>query len=176
MPSPIAHVAVGALVAKNTQHHIAEKNRVWRWWIVCLFFSMAPDLDAVAGILMGDLGAYHNQATHSLLVGFLFCAASLPVVYRFVPDFGMAKLFGWLLLLYGLHLGMDAVTHGRGLKLLWPWSEERFISPVVLFYGFRWSEGLISPKHVITAVSELVFAGLLFAVYLWGWGRRATKN
>ncbi len=162
MPSPIAHIATGAFIARLTQSKVVGRKEVWRWWLVCMAVSMAPDVDAVIGVLRGDLGAWHNQGTHSLFAGALVCAILLPMVSRFLPGLGWVRLYGWLGLLYGMHLLMDAFTYGRGIKLFWPISDMRFRSPVLLFYGFRWSDGLFSARHLITLASETAFVVILF--------------
>ena len=59
-------------------------------------------------------------------------------------------------------LFMDYFTIGRGVMLAWPLSSERFAPPFHLFYGLRWSHGLISELHWITLLSELFFVGVLF--------------
>jgi peptidoglycan/LPS O-acetylase OafA/YrhL len=42
--------------------------------------------------------------------------------------------------------------------LFWPLSAARFESPVKLFYGLHWSDGLVSVKHIWTLLNELAFA------------------
>ncbi len=161
MPSPIAHIATGAFIAGCTQSDVVGDRPAWRWWAVCMAVSMGPDVDAVVGILSGDLGAWHNQGTHSLVAGGLMCAALLPLVSRFLALKGGIRLYGWLCLLYGMHLLLDAFTYGRGIKLFWPLTDIRLRSPVLLFYGLRWSDGLISPRHLITLATEAAFAVML---------------
>ena len=39
--------------------------------------------------------------------------------------------------------------------LLWPFSDERFTSPLILYYGVRNSEGLLSFFHIITLLNEI---------------------
>jgi hypothetical protein len=45
---------------------------------------------------------------------------------------------------------------------------------VALFYGFHWSNGWLSVRHIWTAVSELTFSALALALWtLWAKRRRA---
>ncbi len=50
---------------------------------------------------------------------------------------------------------MDAFTIGRGVMILWPFSIDRYASPVSLFYGVHWSDGWVSVRHLWTMVTEL---------------------
>ena len=45
--------------------------------------------------------------------------------------------------------------------LFWPLSSHRFSSPLLLFYGVRWSDGLFSIHHLSTVLNELLFALVL---------------
>jgi inner membrane protein len=49
--------------------------------------------------------------------------------------------------------------------LFWPFTQQRFSSPVTLFYGLHWSKGLFSIDHVWTVLTE----GLFIAVVLLVW-------
>ncbi len=135
----------------------------WRVWAACLFLSMAPDLDVVPGILLGNLSAYHNHASHSPLFGLAFCLLAAWPLQRFLKLPTAPQAFALAAACYGLHLFMDWLTFGRGLLLLWPFSGERFASPLTLFYGVRHSEGLRSAKHLITLATEAL---LMAALYL----------
>ncbi len=168
MPSPIAHLAVGALIAaRSTDGRIGWRNKLPLTLLV-LFFSMAPDLDSVVGIIAGDFGAYHNQASHSLLFGLVFCLLATPVAVRLVKGLAPRAMFALIYACYALHVLMDTMTYGRGVKLFWPITDERFMSPVLIFYGVRWSDDLSSSRHLITVANEVAFALVVlgFAYYL----------
>jgi inner membrane protein len=116
-----------------------------------------PDLDFLVGVLFRDPGSFHNNGTHSLVVGLAFS-----LVLGAVLAWTLRQKFGrWFLITlacYGMHVIMDFFTYGgRGVMLLWPISAARFQSPVLLFYGVRWSDGLFTFQHVITLGTELVF-------------------
>jgi len=120
----------------------------------------APDIDAVIGILAGDLGRFHNQGTHSLLALALATAAGGSVFYAFFRE--NPRLCFWIAFLcYGLHLLMDFFCYGRGLKLLWPWLDIRIKPHLYIFMGVHWSDGLRTPWHLLTALNEVVFVFLL---------------
>lgn len=167
MPSPIAHIAVGAIIGVAVSNKSQDKRLMWAAPAVCILFSIMPDFDLLAGFLMRDIGTYHNQFTHSPGFGLMACLVLTPVMRKFLPGLRVGQVFALIALCYGLHIVMDFMTYGRGLKLLWPFSEDRFRSPVLLFYGVRWSDGLFTAKHFITLANETVFVGFcLLAVWL----------
>ncbi len=175
MPSPLVHLAAGSLIAHETVRRTrAPFPRAWKIWGVCLFFSMAPDLDSVAGFLANDMGKYHNQFTHSLFFAVLFCLALAWPVRKLIPAWSWKTAFLVPLLCYALHSLLDWATRGRGVLLFWPFFRERLLSPVILFYGVRWSDGLLSWRHGITLGSEILTLAVGFGLYrLW---RRRRAN
>jgi hypothetical protein len=68
-------------------------------------------------------------------------------------------------MLFTRYLKIELELHGksrtfflrRGVMAFWPLSSERFISPVLLFYGLHWSEGIFSGKDLWTIVNETNF-------------------
>jgi inner membrane protein len=136
--------------------------------------SMLPDVDAVLGLLSGNMGEYHNQASHSLITAF---AASLMIglVLRIWFKQGFLFWFGWLFTAYTVHLFMDMMTYGRGIMLFWPFTTQRFLLPIPLFYGLRWSHGLWSITHIWTVVSEVAFWAIVFGLARWYRNMRREK-
>ncbi len=176
MPSPLAHAAVGGLIARSYTRKSKDRSFILRITLICLFFSLAPDLDAIFGLLAGDIGRYHNQGTHSILALVFISALAAPFLARWVEHFSTRKMFGLVSLCYGLHMLMDFMTYGRGLKLAWPFSQARFRSPLLLFYGLRWSDGLISARHWITLANELAFVAVLLLLSRPLWKARQGKH
>lgn len=181
MPSPLAHTAMGYVIyrlsrqgqrpsggtgqARRQESHLGPFPLLL---VGAILFSLLPDFDVIPGLLLGDMRGFHNQATHSLIVG--LAAAFLAG--------GLARLAGWgsfwswfgaTLLAYESHVVMDFFTfETRGVMLLWPLSAERFEAPVKLFYGVRWSDGWLSLRHLFTLATELGFAALvLLGTYLF---------
>ena len=130
----------------------------------CAFFSLLPDADAVFGIVFSsfsNLGSYHNNLSHSLLVGILVAAVGgmiFPVLT------GARYRYGFLfaLVCYEIHVLLDYVTVGRGVMAFWPLTDARFQSPVKLFFGLHWSQPLNFAAHAQTIVNELAFALALY--------------
>lgn len=161
MPSPIAHSATGYLIYRifrpRLEGQVSRKVGPWTLSLtVVVGLSLIPDLDSVFGILVGDLRQYHNNLTHSLILGFVV-ALSIGGVAWLKQRSGFVTWFLLSLLCYDMHVIMDYFTLGRGVMLFWPFSSSRYSSPVTLFYGVRWSDGWISLRHLWTLGTELVF-------------------
>ncbi len=160
MPSPLAHIAAGYAVYQiyNLTYRPTPKTSETANATVpvtlCIGASLLPDVDAALGLLLGDFGRLHNQGTHSLFVGLavaLAVAGIMQVARRQNAMHWAALTF----ICYALHLFMDSLTTGRGVMLLWPFSTERFLSPVSLFQGVHWSRGWANAITVGTVMSEL---------------------
>lgn len=166
MPSPIMHSAMGYAIYKvfepdSDRSKFGKYGRVPKLLIVSLLASMLPDMDSIFGILAGNIGKYHNNATHSLIVGMvvsLIFAGGISVLFR---KFEFRTVFFVMLLSYQAHIVMDSFTISRGVMALWPLSQERFVSPISIFYGFHWSDGFLSIRHLWTFLSESIKAIIL---------------
>lgn len=141
-------------------------------WLVSLllFWAIVPDLDVIPGFLVGDLGRFHNNLTHSLTAAVVLSVMAA-LILSWINRCSLRIWFIALFFSYGSHILLDFVTYSeRGLLLLWPFDLTRYESGVALFYGVRWSEGVISYHHLVTLVSELAFVGLVIG-FSWGWER-----
>jgi inner membrane protein len=175
MPSPLAHSAVGYVIYRTQRRRLTgDKNRRKGWFtcslVLALGLSLAPDADSLVGFISGDLGRYHNTVSHSLIAGIAAAlvagvvAALVAMIAGQEPRSRFGRWFWVALLCYEAHVIMDFFTVGRGVMLFWPFSVERFISPVILFYGLHWSDGWLSVRHLWTFISELGFIIILFAL------------
>jgi membrane-bound metal-dependent hydrolase YbcI (DUF457 family) len=179
MPSPIAHLSVGYVIYRLNKNNLPfDKRKILSiplQMAAVVGLSMLPDLDAVLGIAFGDMSKYHNNITHSLITGLPVALAGAAVFRRV---FG-SKFWHWFLiclLSYELHIIMDMFSSERGVMLLWPFTEMRFVAPFKLFYGMQWGLGWFSLWHLWTIFTESLFA--LFAIYstvLWE-KRKLQKN
>ena len=175
MPSPIAHLTAG-YAAYALARAYAPKLTLGRvgpipgLLLLTGGFSLLPDLDAVAGVLLGDFGRFHNNLTHSLFMG-LAVALAFGALMRWQRGSGFWYWVALAGLCYELHIVMDWMTVGRGVMALWPFASQRYQAGNPLFYGLHWSEGLFSPRHLLTAATELVFAVLVLGL-VHGFRRR----
>jgi len=170
MPSPIAHTSLlflGLPAARGASLPLTRKLALAAMLAAVL---VAPDLDFVLSLLdLTDAKAAHGTWTHSLVMaipaGLLFALCA-----RFVFPVGvrptLPRLWTVGAAAYASHIVMDWTNWGfgnaRGIQLLWPLSTDRYISPVHLFVGLRWSEPAAYGSHLLTLGSELLFAGLVF--------------
>lgn len=170
MPSPIAHVAAGYLVWKSGRESLRspdERFSSLAGIAAIAFLSLLPDADAIPGILLHDIGRFHNYFSHSFFFGLI---PSLLLLFV-AKSLGRPRPFLWLkygLACYWLHLAMDFMTISRGVMLFWPLSSSRFSSPVKLFTGLHWSAGFWSTRHLETVLTEglLILSALLLCTAL----------
>lgn len=172
MPSPIAHTSLlflGLPAARGASLPLTRKLALAAMLAAVL---VAPDLDFVLSLLsLTDAKAAHGTWSHSLAMavpaGILFAVCA-----RFVFPAGARPTLARLTLVgaaaYASHILMDWTNWGfgnaRGIQILWPLSDERYLSPVHLFVGLRWSEPAAYASHLLTLGSELLFAGVVFAI------------
>jgi inner membrane protein len=158
------HTTAGYIVYRIFRNRLPQRfsKSIWRIPFLLLIFSifaMLPDIDSVVGIITGDIGRYHNNATHSLFVG-LFISLAFSGVVSLVGSFKFRDWFFVMFLSYSLHVVLDFFTVGRGVMAFWPLSQQRFLSPLSLFYGLHWSDGFISIRHVWTFLTESAIVAL----------------
>jgi inner membrane protein len=168
VPSPIAHLGVGYVIYHVFRGRGPGPACMWpaplpRLLMATAALSMLADLDAVPGLLTGELPRFHNHATHSLAAAVVTALVVGSVVW-WKQRTGFRYWFGVALLSYGAHVLMDFFSPGRGVMLLWPYSVDRFSSPVKLFYGLHWSDGWVSVRHLWTVATEL--APILVAILI----------
>jgi len=165
MPSPLAHSTAGYVIYRTQRDLLTGQNgrRLTLALLITLGLSLVPDADSFVGFAFGNFGRYHNTVSHSLVVGagFALVVGLLAAVAGLIGGWRHARFAPWFLLAllcYETHVIMDFFTVSRGVMLFWPFSGQRFLSPVSLFYGLHWSDGWISVKHLWTFLSELGFS------------------
>jgi inner membrane protein len=179
VPSPIAHVAAGYAVLHGLTNlaGATARSRRDRWTAIAgaSVLSLLPDLDAVPGFLAGDIGRYHNNLSHSILLG---GGAALGVGLTLKALRNRRALFWAVVTLacWELHILMDWLTVGRGVMALWPWAPDRFRSPVLIFPGLHWSDGLWTTRHLWTALNDGAFAAAVVAAVHWRRPRAANPG
>lgn len=167
MPSPLIHCATGCFLARTARVRGLSAPAI-PFLSYSLLAAMLPDIDAVVGLLVSSpdkLSSFHNHATHGVLFAFAASLVLSAAGRLFFRRVSWHRLFAWTLLLLGSHLLLDWLTWGRGEPLLWPFSDRRFGSPLPLFFGVRYSEGLFSRSHLFTLLTES--AALCAAMASW---------
>jgi inner membrane protein len=133
-----------------------------------VLLSFLPDADVIAFQLGIPYGAPfgHRGAMHSLA----FAAIVAVVVWAIVrksrrPAMGVAAAAGLVVASHGL---LDAMTDGgRGIALLWPFSDERYFAPwrpiPVAPIGLR----ILAPAGLVLMATEAVLFLPLWMVAFW---------
>lgn len=126
--------------------------------LAALIFSVLPDIDSLVGIIRGNFGRYHNNLTHSFFAG-LVVALPFSLLMQKKQRRSFRYWFSLTSFAYSLHVIMDSLTWGRGVMAFWPFKSDRFRIPLRLFYGFHWSDGWWSRRHLWTVLTELLLIG-----------------
>lgn len=173
MPSPIAHSAVAflfwpALRSRGASAGLmpSRPDRVRRVVLLggVLFMLNAPDIDFLPQLVLGEgSGVVHGGPTHSLAAG-LVAAVLFSIAMQAFTRAGALRLALVGLLAWWSHVLMDYLTYRGGVALLWPFTSERFSSPIPLFYGVRHSEPWAWHLHLITIVTETMFVILVWFI------------
>jgi membrane-bound metal-dependent hydrolase YbcI (DUF457 family) len=166
-PSPLAHSAMGYFIFRWFRVSKPDwlKNSKYPnlyFFLIVVGLSLLPDVDVIPGLILGDFRGWHNQWTHSLIVGFGVALVIGAIGWWKDRNFGFWFLVS--LISYQMHIIMDLFTYGdRGSMIWWPLTSERFVGAITIFIGVRWSEGVFSITHLFTLFSELVFAYIIVA-------------
>ena len=123
MSTPLGHflagVAVGVILSPRRDPRRAA--------IVGGLVAVAPDLDFIPGLLVGDPSRFHHAATHS------FAAAALAAGLASMLAVPRLRWTGLVFAAYCTHLALDYLTvddsEPRGIPLLWPLLTTTYVAP-----------------------------------------------
>lgn len=184
MPSPLAHGAVAwwierraGIDAPGTRPPRSRRARVVVFGVFW-GLSVLPDFDFLPGLLLGDVEGWHNGPSHSLVAGLVAALVLGPIAGLVLGRFlggGTLRWTGIVLASYWSHVLLDALTLGRGVRLLWPFVPDRLTPPFCPFYGVRWSEGLFESTLFWTLANELAFVVFVVSATL-AFARRAPDR
>jgi len=189
------HVAVGLLAGRlhgagkragqgGSPGGPSRPQRPTPWWSLLLFSGLAllPDADLLL-VVFGtcDSGfCGHRGASHSFMA-----ALAIGLLGALI-----ARRLGWPAIRTGLATALAVGSHavldllgegGRGLPLLWPFSDERFHSPIRIFPDAPRGWAFLSRAGLVNLVTELVFFAPIAVYALWpritGWlSARAARQ
>lgn len=178
MPTPLAHGAL-ALLGRPLLHRrgLAAMSRRQRWsfYGLMLLALWAPDVDFALKLLPDDPMHDHGTMFHSFVAAAVFAPLFALVargLFRLPMSAGLLAAVGGLC--YVAHLLMDACTRGRGVMLLWPFTAERYVTPVPLFFGAEHSQPWAWRLHLISLATELAFVLGVWLVARWLMRERAA--
>ncbi len=137
MPTPLGHSLAGFAVYGFSAR--AQEHDRLDLLFLSVVLANAPDLDFIPGLLIGKPSLYHQGITHSL--GFaVLVSLGITWIYR-LRGKPTSALFPLCFFSCASHLVLDCLgPDGKapfGLPLLWPISNEYFLSPVSVFLGVR---------------------------------------
>lgn len=175
MPSPIAHSLIGlslgvawlSPVRASLKEALADFWRL-RWPLaICVLAANAPDCDFLPGLVIGQLNAFHQTYTHTLL----FSAVAGFLLAQLCRAWPARRAVLWLFLLGLSHLAADAVTVDTrepiGVMAFWPITASSFTAPFHIFMPIQkatWRD-IAQPENWRAASVELAWClPLLLAV------------
>lgn len=177
MPSPIGHTLASWVLASIAERKIRPRDGAV-FWLAALMAGNLPDLDLLPAVVLGfnAVSTSHQGITHS--IG--FAAAAGAAFGFFFRKRGIPLSLGWPLFsaLVFAHVLLDSLGDDTfppiGVMLLWPFSSERFLSPVSLFPGVKKGSfaDLWDPHNLMEfGLEAAIFLPLIGAVWLWKSGR-----
>jgi membrane-bound metal-dependent hydrolase YbcI (DUF457 family) len=113
-------------------------RKKWSVWLVVLFvlLSNLPDFDFFPGWLIGQPNLFHRGASHSLLLAFVI-GLSAGVTVKIVRGGRFVPVLMTVFILYTMHVVLDLFSADYstmpGFQILWPFSNEYYIAPSVIF-------------------------------------------
>jgi membrane-bound metal-dependent hydrolase YbcI (DUF457 family) len=112
-------IAFGILLSLFAKHYLHMQITVWLV-LVCVLFSMAPDMDALFFLLTGKkINFKHRELLHYPVI---FAILGMAVYIVFGREWGILFLLG-----IAWHFFNDvAGCLGWGIRLFWPFSRKNF--------------------------------------------------
>jgi inner membrane protein len=176
MPSPVGHSLMGYIIYRTTGK--SGQVRSWPQIVACLFGANAPDLDFVPGLIVGDLGRFHQGPSHSTTFAILFALVACPFFSRPLRAFviGFSLYLSHVLLDY---LVQDP-TAPLGVPLFWPLSDRYYMAPFAFLSSFDRPDILTVPAipafftfHNFLTISIEVLCLLPLLLFVSAWRKKS---
>ena len=123
----VTHVTLGLAAGRL---YARDSRPAWPWMLFLAGLSMLPDADVI-GIRFGyslDEPLGHRGASHSLVIALV--AGGLVAAIGRAAGARRVRLFVFATLVIASHGLLDTLTDGgRGVALLWPFTEARWHAP-----------------------------------------------
>jgi membrane-bound metal-dependent hydrolase YbcI (DUF457 family) len=132
MPSPVGHSLMGYIIYRMAGR--PAKVRSWPEIAAYLFDANAPDLDFVPGLIVGDLGRFHQGPSHSITFAILFALVMCPFFSRPLRAFVMG--FSLYLSRVLLDYLVQDPSPPLGVQVFWPFSDKYYMAPFAFFSSF----------------------------------------
>lgn len=173
MASPIGHGLLGAALGWGVGR--ADLRRDLPLSALAAFSAIAPDLDFLPGLAIGDVNRFHQGAGHSLGAAVLY-ALVLFLVLMAAGRGGARRAASYALiggLAYVSHLTMDYLTLDQrppfGPPVFWPLSSRHFMAAHPIFRGLLHGvpgDSLGASARAIFSAHNLTAVGLELALVL----------
>lgn len=184
MPSPILHTGAGLALAWAAWRRAPAGGRFLPFALFSVVVSSAPDLDYLPGLAIGQLNAFHQGPTHSLLAVGLLAAglACWPRLRKWMaPEWSARRFFAFSLLLGIVHLALDVFTQDFrppiGIPLFWPLPLPHVHAPGPWLFP-AWEKmalsDLFSPANLRPVLVETACAAVLLAAAALVPGRKKS--
>jgi membrane-bound metal-dependent hydrolase YbcI (DUF457 family) len=168
----VAHSLAGATIALLANRTVSLDRYLF---VATVTAASLPDIDFAISYLLGR--NVHHHFTHGIGCAALFAAAAF-VVSRALSRSQPGRDALILTIAYLSHLGLDLFSRDAappyGLQVLWPFSDEFYISSALLFDDvWRGTLAKLFGLHNWLAVlREVAIMGPPAAIVLWWWKRR----
>jgi inner membrane protein len=182
MASPIGHTLIAVLAARMP----TARATSWTWLFLAGVATIAPDLDFLAGLVVGEINRYHHGISHSLGAAVMFgVLAALAGGRLHVPRVRLGVIAASL---YASHLVLDFLTVDTrppfGQPLFWPLSS-RYValgSPFLMGIRHNADDGLgafvidVLSLHNLNAAFREVLVVAPVVLLFWWIGTRVAGN
>ena len=167
MSTPLGHSLAGAAVGLLLARGVDPRRAA----VAGAAVAIAPDLDFIPGLLIGDPGRFHHAVSHSVIAAVVVAAAAGVATRRWAR---------WALLVflaYCTHLALDYLTvddsEPHGIPLLWPLSPRTFVAADPPFERVLHSNiSVLNLHNLEVAARELLIFLPLVVILAWWRGRR----
>jgi len=191
MATPVGHVLAGCAVGWVGAS--GERRHHRPLLVTCGLLAVAPDLDFLPGVLLGQPALYHQGPSHSVAAAL---AASVVAALAFRAAGSRPRCAAPIFFAaYVSHLVLDLFGPDErapyGIPLLWPFSDQAFLAPVTLLRGVdhaeststgtaAWLERVVSLQNLEAVALEALWVAPLIAVAggirLWCHRQRARTE
>ena len=174
MPSPVGHGLMGVALYAATVPR-CRALRAWGFLVLCVGFSVLPDLDFIAPMALGRLDwahGLHRSFTHTVFFALAAALVWLGVTRLVRPRSRAAGVAAAAMVLVCLlaHLALDVMnedtTAPYGVSLFWPAWDRTFYAPIGLLPRVEklTYADIVSRHNVTVALTEIGLFGALILV------------
>lgn len=172
MSAPTSHILAGVAYYAATTPSFAPR-RDWKFLVGLSVLSILPDLDFLPVFFIGFENAnnLHHTYSHTVLFAVIVSLVIGTLLWRLRGGL-WTKRVGMIGIIMGSHLLIDYLTKDTrppiGTKLLWPFSDALFNSPISIFQGVAKKNlaSVISWYNVMSMSVDVVVVGTIIVAIL----------